>query len=74
VNASNELDQIIASGVTFTLAPVDGLGFSVRIGDYEHEPVVSAVLPTFERAVAWLIEQVKTRYPDCEYSRRRLIN
>jgi hypothetical protein len=73
-DACEELERIIASGIIFTLAPVDGLGFSVKIGDYRHQPVVSAVLPTFEHAVAWLVEQVKVRYPDCEYSRHRLIN
>jgi hypothetical protein len=74
MDAAEELEAIIDSGITFTLEPVDKLGFAVKVGNYRLEPVVFATLPSFDHAVAWLIEQVKIRYPDCEYSRRRLIS
>jgi hypothetical protein len=74
MDAAEELEGIIASGINVTLEPVDKLGFAVKVGDYRNEPVISAVLPSFEHAIAWLVEQVKVRYPDSDYSRRRLIN
>jgi hypothetical protein len=73
MNAREELERMIATGIRFTLEPVDSRGFSVKVGDYRHEPVVSTVLPSFEHAVAWLIEQVRTRYPDSDYARHKLI-
>ena len=73
MDVGEELEGICASDIQFTLEPRPGHGFIVKVGDYRREPVVIAVQPTFDRAVAWLIEQVKSRYPNCKYSRDRLV-
>lgn len=72
-DAAEELQRIHASGVMFTLTPCPG-GFMVWLGDYRHDAEAAVIQPTFDHAVGWLKEQVKSRYPDCAYSRRLLTN
>jgi hypothetical protein len=70
MDASFELQERYDAGVQFTLQPDAGRGFLVGHGDYLHKSENMAILPTFEQAVRWLGEQVRCRYPDCDYSRR----
>jgi hypothetical protein len=59
-----ELQRLYESGIQFTLQPDAGCGFLVGYGDYLHRAENTAVLPTFERAVHWLMEQVHAPVPD----------
>jgi hypothetical protein len=59
-----ELQRLYESGIQFTLQPDAGCGFLVGHGDYLHRAENTAVLPTLERAVYWLMEQVHPAVPN----------
>jgi hypothetical protein len=59
MNASHELQKLIDAGVRFSLAREHNGWFSVRVGNYLDRPFVTSYSPTFERAVASLLNHTE---------------
>jgi hypothetical protein len=67
MNTICELQRLYECGIVFTLQPDAGCAFLVGHGDYLHRAENTAVLPTFDQAVGWLMEQVYSCSPERQY-------